>query len=216
MTWHPSKAVALGSASIDGVSWSVLDYRDSIALDAAGAQLLNLPAGTKESHQCMAIAPAAALCLARATHDQDRPATTCATPAPQPPPAASVLELASKIRSDWLRAALESEALLGDPAPLLTEPEYLLFRMIHDILSFAHSKDFRVWSAYPPPEFATVNLLFLRAHADGALFMDLLLGTEATREAPLLCVLLWQRHLCLLYTSPSPRDATLSRMPSSA
>ena len=24
------------------------------------------------------------------------------------------------------------------------------------------------------------------------------------------------RHLCLLYTSPSPRDATLSRMPSSA
>ena len=25
-----------------------------------------------------------------------------------------------------------------------------------------------------------------------------------------------ERHLCLLYTSPSPRDATLSRMPSSA
>ena len=25
-----------------------------------------------------------------------------------------------------------------------------------------------------------------------------------------------QEHLCLLYTSPSPRDATLSRMPSSA
>ena len=25
-----------------------------------------------------------------------------------------------------------------------------------------------------------------------------------------------QRQLCLLYTSPSPRDATLSRMPSSA
>ena len=25
-----------------------------------------------------------------------------------------------------------------------------------------------------------------------------------------------QRHICLLYTSPSPRDATLSRMPSSA
>ena len=25
-----------------------------------------------------------------------------------------------------------------------------------------------------------------------------------------------QRKICLLYTSPSPRDATLSRMPSSA
>ena len=26
----------------------------------------------------------------------------------------------------------------------------------------------------------------------------------------------WQYYICLLYTSPSPRDATLSRMPSSA
>ena len=26
----------------------------------------------------------------------------------------------------------------------------------------------------------------------------------------------YDRHTCLLYTSPSPRDATLSRMPSSA
>ena len=26
----------------------------------------------------------------------------------------------------------------------------------------------------------------------------------------------WRRQACLLYTSPSPRDATLSRMPSSA
>ena len=26
----------------------------------------------------------------------------------------------------------------------------------------------------------------------------------------------WRRKVCLLYTSPSPRDATLSRMPSSA
>ena len=29
-------------------------------------------------------------------------------------------------------------------------------------------------------------------------------------------ILLDQSHSCLLYTSPSPRDATLSRMPSSA
>ena len=28
--------------------------------------------------------------------------------------------------------------------------------------------------------------------------------------------LLAESHICLLYTSPSPRDATLSRMPSSA
>ena len=29
-------------------------------------------------------------------------------------------------------------------------------------------------------------------------------------------VALWVSYVCLLYTSPSPRDATLSRMPSSA
>ena len=29
-------------------------------------------------------------------------------------------------------------------------------------------------------------------------------------------VILTHAHICLLYTSPSPRDATLSRMPSSA
>ena len=34
------------------------------------------------------------------------------------------------------------------------------------------------------------------------------LGAREMREAPYLA--------CLLYTSPSPRDATLSRMPSSA
>ena len=29
-------------------------------------------------------------------------------------------------------------------------------------------------------------------------------------------VVIWSGFICLLYTSPSPRDATLSRMPSSA
>ena len=43
--------------------------------------------------------------------------------------------------------------------------------------------------------------------------------SPAILVAPLLAYTLYQDHLlkdCLLYTSPSPRDATLSRMPSSA
>ena len=35
-------------------------------------------------------------------------------------------------------------------------------------------------------------------------------------EATALCLKVGRRDCCLLYTSPSPRDATLSRMPSSA
>ena len=39
----------------------------------------------------------------------------------------------------------------------------------------------------------------------------LILATDGTRTAPVIMLV-----SCLLYTSPSPRDATLSRMPSSA
>ena len=35
------------------------------------------------------------------------------------------------------------------------------------------------------------------------------------KKAPLVAVNVWY-HVCLLYTSPSPRDGLLSRMPSSA
>ena len=38
---------------------------------------------------------------------------------------------------------------------------------------------------------------------------------EANLE-PVTSILLYDSSSCLLYTSPSPRDATLSRMPSSA
>ena len=48
-------------------------------------------------------------------------------------------------------------------------------------------------------------------------YPDLLaLLVEEPRELPLWRNLLRQPHTCLLYTSPSPRDGLLSRMPSSA
>ena len=47
--------------------------------------------------------------------------------------------------------------------------------------------------------------------------LDQLLGAGQDRTAPLKPLAEMAKHsLCLLYTSPSPRDATLSRMPSSA
>ena len=45
----------------------------------------------------------------------------------------------------------------------------------------------------------------------------LLFGEYAKTEFTILSTFQWiQSYGCLLYTSPSPRDATLSRMPSSA
>ena len=63
--------------------------------------------------------------------------------------------------------------------------------------------------------------LILRAwiqdkHKDetGAETIEIILGVLA---AVVLAALVWAGiNTCLLYTSPSPRDATLSRMPSSA
>ena len=48
------------------------------------------------------------------------------------------------------------------------------------------------------------------------LFIGLLLGTFIQLLFPFLTQSLVDIGICLLYTSPSPRDATLSRMPSSA
>ena len=44
--------------------------------------------------------------------------------------------------------------------------------------------------------------------------LDLL--AQMRERHPKLPVIIMTAHSCLLYTSPSPRDATLSRMPSSA
>ena len=49
-----------------------------------------------------------------------------------------------------------------------------------------------------------------------ALFKRKALGFSSAIVAILAATMFAQLYYCLLYTSPSPRDATLSRMPSSA
>ena len=50
---------------------------------------------------------------------------------------------------------------------------------------------------------------------DGVLYDAVIVGIDPTGDVALI-KLLGKDSFCLLYTSPSPRDATLSRMPSSA
>ena len=77
------------------------------------------------------------------------------------------------------------------------------------------------------PEQSGQNLFLLALAGQqfaGLLLQALLLGAGGSQSLSLLCQSLLRirkRQLgfsecCLLYTSPSPRDATLSRMPSSA
>ena len=62
-----------------------------------------------------------------------------------------------------------------------------------------------VFLAIPAYNFATIFIVFL------GLFMGMVIPTSILDRA------IKKRFMaCLLYTSPSPRDATLSRMPSSA
>ena len=72
--------------------------------------------------------------------------------------------------------------------------------------------DFRV-STCPTLHGEKVVLRLLDATAAGLHIENL--GLEAAQQTLLLAALR-QPHGCLLYTSPSPRDGLLSRMPSSA
>ena len=60
--------------------------------------------------------------------------------------------------------------------------------------------------------------LYKRGGEDKAILTaaDFRLDDESSGITALLDSVANQHHACLLYTSPSPRDATLSRMPSSA
>ena len=65
------------------------------------------------------------------------------------------------------------------------------------------------WSKMPPAQRASLLSKFadiIEAHADELAMLEVIDGGK-----PLMLA-----KPCLLYTSPSPRDATLSRMPSSA
>ena len=53
----------------------------------------------------------------------------------------------------------------------------------------------------------------MRYKSDGSEVEDFVLNKQAYRDSSILVA---GDNFCLLYTSPSPRDATLSRMPSSA
>ena len=77
--------------------------------------------------------------------------------------------------------------------------------MLWDVASYQHA---------PNPERATMGLFhegdvvsaIAAAKAKGAPLLVFILGDDPSSA----------EMVCLLYTSPSPRDATLSRMPSSA
>ena len=65
-----------------------------------------------------------------------------------------------------------------------------------------------------------VPLEMLRRRVNGTVAIDCRPGPNTVlteeEEIKLADYLLQMSEICLLYTSPSPRDATLSRMPSSA
>ena len=98
-------------------------------------------------------------------------------------------------------------------------PDFLVCRSSEPLLpevkeklsSFCHVEPSQVFSAHDVPNIYHVALMLNEQGASEKLSERLGLKIPASR--PLLDE--W-RGICLLYTSPSPRDATLARMPSSA
>ena len=62
----------------------------------------------------------------------------------------------------------------------------------------------------------TQRLVGWAAEAQASPFTSRTLWSNVPSSRPRFCILKNKYFYCLLYTSPSPRDATLSRMPSSA
>ena len=65
------------------------------------------------------------------------------------------------------------------------------------------------------PTYRGVGGIYEDQDTDDGIPIELALSAQVFRKDP---ALTWRYllQICLLYTSPSPRDATLSRMPSSA
>ena len=72
-------------------------------------------------------------------------------------------------------------------------------------IGLATADAIRTWSNGEVKKPETINYRTLKPEKDG-LFCEKIFGP--TRD--------WECYCCLLYTSPSPRDGLLSRMPSSA
>ena len=63
--------------------------------------------------------------------------------------------------------------------------------------------------------FSFIKNLFKKQHTELPITIDKAV-IEAAKETPLKIVKAPKKEVCLLYTSPSPRDRQKSRMPSSA
>ena len=96
--------------------------------------------------------------------------------------------------------SLDKERLLGQGMTSLRTRQRLIERLTEKGIS-----DVRVLEAMrdSPRHLFLDEALSTRAYED----LALPIGYQQTISQP---------YICLLYTSPSPRDATLSRMPSSA
>ena len=113
----------------------------------------------------------------------------------------------------------EQENVLDDQNPDYTDLESLL--------AAANSSEFSISNGFTEEkqEFEKINSFFeivtsndtKNLNNEDEVLNDLQVGSEADEEGELeISGLQVGSETCLLYTSPSPRDATLSRMPSSA
>ena len=111
----------------------------------------------------------------------------------------------------------DSIALDGEPLGAAAEPMVLLLNKPAGVLSSCFDPEGRpIVLDFLPPELARGQGLHPVGRLDFESRGALLLSNDGALTLELTHPRFAHLKTCLLYTSPSPRDATLSRMPSSA
>ena len=106
-----------------------------------------------------------------------------------------------------------TDLINSNPRRLVVDKRFLLFGDDRAIVALRHFGVEFDETLLPFGNVVLVEDRFNRALRNACLTVDALVWVDVENLVAFVEALYWA---CLLYTSPSPRDATLSRMPSSA
>ena len=180
--WTPGRP-GKGCVVIDGLRWTMWDYREEIHMTDELASLLRQPDEGIEKRQCVTKAIAAGV-LWRSWARQ---------------PSLEEVDLkAQAIRLEQVRQALDAVAVMGTAQMRVAPIEAEIRVYAHDIAHVNHDKDFRPHAVFPVEDLEECRLVVIRADYRGEVVIEMVTGTMWQEGGWLLWTFIWKGHMVLL------------------